>query len=57
MKETVDKMLKHPIRSAIIINAALGGVACTIKITCTGIAAIVKEVRTLCELYKKKGGE
>lgn len=56
MKESVDKMLKHPIKTAIIINAALGGVACTIKVTCSGIATIVKEVRTLCELYKK-GGE
>ena len=56
MKETIDKMLKHPIRTAIIINAALGGVACTVKVTCTGVAAIVKEVKGLCALYKK-GGE
>lgn len=53
MQETINKMLKHPIRSAIIINATLAGVACTIKMTCTGVAIITKEVRALCELYKK----
>lgn len=48
MHETIDKMLKHPIKSAIIINAALGGVAC-----------IIREITKLCELYKdnKKGDE
>lgn len=40
MQETIDKMLKHPIRTSIVINAALGGVAC-----------IIREISKLYELY------
>ena len=46
MKETIDKMLKHPIRTSIIINAALGGVAC-----------IIREIGKLYEIYKDNKGD